>query len=155
MDTFYDLGLTQIIETPTRGASILDLFLTSNKNLVEKSSVVSGIGDHEFAIIITRLQIQRKKPPRRSILLWNKADESNIKSEACEFSKEFLLNFKNEKNIDKLWDHLRLNLLDIINKNVPSKISSAKRHQPWITSETKRILRKKQRWFNKAKKCNS
>ena len=63
--------------------------------------------------------------------------------------------FRHEKDINKLWIHMKSNLLGIVDKNVPSKISTTKRHQPWITSETKRILRKKQYWFNKSKKCNS
>ena len=38
--------------------------------------------------------------------------------------------------------------------NVPTKLSSSRSHQPWITTETKRILRKKQRWFIKSKKSS-
>ena len=39
--------------------------------------------------------------------------------------------------------------------NVPSKLTSSKNHQPWITTETKRTLRRKQRWFKRMKNCHS
>ena len=39
--------------------------------------------------------------------------------------------------------------------NVPSKLTSSKNHQPWITTETKRTLRRKQRLFKRLKNCPS
>ena len=34
-------------------------------------------------------------------------------------------------------------------------MTSTKFHQPWINTKTKRLIRKKNRWFQKAKKTNS
>ena len=39
--------------------------------------------------------------------------------------------------------------------NVPTKLSSSKNHQPWITTKTKRLLRRKHRLFKKAREHNS
>ena len=80
LDSFRDLGLKQIITSPTRfkykffdlaekqiktkfnaEGTVLDLFLTNCENLVESSSVVSGIGDHEFVTVKTRLIVPHKK----------------------------------------------------------------------------------------------
>ena len=43
-----------------------------------------------------------------------------------------------------------------INKNIPAKISSTKRHPPWINTELRRCIRNKQRLYNRAKltDCN-
>ena len=155
MDTFRDLGLKQIVNTPTRGDSILDLFLTSNSNLIKGQSIDAGIGDHDFVTIQTSLQLTRNKPPKRSIHLWNKADINRLKSDALKFNNFFISNYKSETNIDNMWNCIKDNLLTIIKNNVPTKISSSKIHQPWITTMTKRILRKKQRWFLKAKNSKS
>ena len=64
MDTFHDLGFTQMIRTPTRGDSILDLFLTTHPHLIENTSVDAGISDHDFVTVKTRLQVRRKKALR-------------------------------------------------------------------------------------------
>ena len=152
MDTFKDLGLTQVVKTPTRGENVLDLFLTSNDNLIVGQSVDAGIGDHDFVTVQTSLKLPRKKPPRRTIHLWNRADLDKLRDEAKEFNNNFISNYKNENNIDTLWICIKNKLLSLMNKYVPTKLSSTKSHQPWITSATKRILRKKQRWYIKAKK---
>ena len=155
MDTFKDLGLSQIIKTPTRGDSILDLFLTSNENLICDYSVGSGIGDHDFVTVGTSLHLQHKKPTRRTIHLWNKVKLDKIKEDARNFNNLFMSKHKNNNNVQVLWNCLKTNLLSIMDDNVPTKLSSTKNHQPWITTETKRILRKKQRWYTKAKSCKS
>ena len=155
MDTFKDLGLTQVVKTPTRGDSVLDLFLTSNSNLIVGQSIDAGIGDHDFVTVQTSLKLARKKPPRHTIHLWDKADLVKIRSEASLFNSFFTTKFKNENNVDTLWTYIKEFLLDIMENNVPTKLSSSKTHQPWITTYTKRLLRKKQRWFTKAKNSNS
>ena len=40
-------GLEQVVREPTRINNILDLCFTSNPRLVERSSVVPGISDHD------------------------------------------------------------------------------------------------------------
>ena len=40
-------------------------------------------------------------------------------------------------------------------KNVPTKITSTKYFPPWITTQTKRLIRNKQIWYQKAKKLNT
>ena len=50
---------------------------------------------------------------------------------------------------------MKKNLLIMMEDNVPSKMTSSKNHQPWITTETKRSLRRKHRWFKKMKNCPS
>ena len=53
-----------------------------------------------------------------------------------------------------MWLFIKQNILKIINDNVPTKKSSAKFHQPWITTHTKRLIRNKNLWFQKAKQRN-
>ena len=54
-----------------------------------------------------------------------------------------------------MWDFIKQSIEKIIEENVDSKLTSSKTHQPWITNETKRLIRKKNRWFSLAKKSNS
>ena len=45
--------------------------------------------------------------------------------------------------------------MDILKNNVPTKTTSPSNKQPWITKLTKRLCRKKLRWFKKTKTSNS
>ena len=53
-----------------------------------------------------------------------------------------------------MWEYIKKEITVIINKNVPLKEISTKTHQPWINTETKKLIRKKNRWLGKAKKSN-
>ena len=71
-----DLGLNQIVDKPTRGENILDLFFTTKPGFIKDFSILSGHSDHEIVIIKTSLQPVRKKPTKRKIHLWTKVDEA-------------------------------------------------------------------------------
>ena len=155
LDLAADFGLKQTVVEPTRGSSCLDLFFNSNPDLVQKCSVVVGVGDHDAVFVRTKLQLPKKKPIKREIKLWKKINVEKLKKDCEDFKNSFLKKFNNKSNINELWDFIKNNLTQLMKNNVPTKTASTKRHQPWITTTTKRLLRKKQRWYTKAKKSNS
>ena len=150
-----DLGLSQIVDVPTRGTSFLDLLFTNNPGFVKKCSLIAGLGDHEIARIHSTLNPFRKKPTKRTIHLWNKVDEAKIQKETHEFRLKFLDLFTPDSSVTDMWDFIKNGFEKIIEDNVPSKSTSTKAHQPWINTETKRLIRKKNRWFKYAKEANS
>ena len=133
----------------------MDLFLTSNPNLLTKTEVVSGLGDHEAVRIDSLLQLSRKKKAKREIRLWKQTDIPSLKRDAKNFGTLFLARHNKTHQADKLWECIKNNLLTLLDDNVPTKMTSSKSHQPWINTETKRLLRQKQRAFEKAKFSNS
>lgn len=69
-----DCGVQQLVNTPTRGDKILDLFFTNNPSLVQRCKVIPGVGDHEAVLIDSLIQPLRSKPVRWEIYSWDKAD---------------------------------------------------------------------------------
>ena len=155
LDMSQDLGLSQVVDFPTRGTSILDLFFTNNPDFVKKCSPIGGLGDHEIVRVQTSLQPFRKKPAKRTIQLWNRVDEANLQKETHELRISFLRDFPVTANPITMWNYLTKAIKKIIENNVPSKSTSTKAHQPWITTETKRLIRKKNRWHKKVKRSGS
>ena len=143
-----------MVDKPTRGENTLDIFLTNCPDLIKSRNIVSGIGDHEAVRIDSSLRLKRKKPSRRIIRLWNKVNLDNLKKDVKKFSDRFLKTQSPANHPNVLWNCIRNNLMTAMDIHVPTKLSSSKIHQPWIT-QTKRLLRQKQRWFNKAKPSNS
>ena len=150
-----DLGLSQIVDIPTRGTSILDLFFTNNPDFVKNFDIIDGLGDHNIVHVKTALQPFRKKPVKRTIQLWTKVDDVKIKKETQDLRQTFLERFSPLDNPIVIWNFLKKEFMKIIKNNVPSKITSSKTHQPWITCETKKLIRKKIRWHKKVKASNS
>jgi hypothetical protein len=146
-----DLGLCQIVDFPTRGTSILDLLFTNHPDLIKKCYPISGLGDHDVVRINSSLQAYRKKPIKRRIQLWNKVDISKLKEEVLALRTTFIQKFSPSDNVLDIWNFLKKEFYKIIEKNVPTKLTSSKFHQPWINTKTKRLLRKKNRWLSKAK----
>ena len=129
LDLPQDLGLIQTVQDPTRGNNIFDLFFTNNINLITKTSVISGVSDHQAVTIESKLFIKHKKPSRRVIQLWEKVDQTKIKLDAKNFN--YLLKYThNKQDPNDMWLCIKSNILTIIEDNVPTKMSSTKVYQP-------------------------
>ena len=93
-----DLSLNQIINFPTRGTSILDLLFTNRPDIFKSPKLLAGVGDHEIVSHKIILKPFFKKPAKRKILLWSKADESKLLAE----SKSL------KENLFKLFDKMNI-----------------------------------------------
>ena len=91
-------------------------------------------------------------PARWTVRLWNKVNLDNLKKDVNKLSDCFLKTYTPTDHINVLWDSIRNILMTAMDIHVRTKLSSSK---SWITSQTRRLLRQKQRWFNKAKQSNS
>ena len=56
-----DLGLNQIVDIPTLGPNMLDLFFTNQPLFMSKCQLIAGLGDHDVIKIETSLHPRRKK----------------------------------------------------------------------------------------------
>ena len=84
-----DLGHEQINDHPTRGPNVLDLLFTNRPGLIKHCSLLPGLGDHEIIKIVSLFKPIRKKPTKRCIHLWNKANEADILQDTKNFSDTF------------------------------------------------------------------
>ena len=157
-ETFLNLlesaGLEQMVDFPTRGDNTLDIILTNRPSLTNRCSGLPGLSDHDLVFMDANVQAGRRKPIRRKILLWNKADFDAIRSRAQQMSVNYTSSFNSSTPVDVLADALQQELDKIISDCVPSKMTSTRVNQPWFNSKTKRILRRKCRAFNKARRTN-
>ena len=70
-----------------------------------------------------------------------------ITSDARSFTS-FTQTFTIDSSIHTMWYNIRSNLTDLQEQHVPSKFTTTRFHQPWITTEINRITRRKQRAYN-------
>ena len=149
-----DLSLNQIINFPTRGTSILDLLFTNRPEIFKSPKLLAGVGDHEIISHNIVLKPFFKKPAKRKILLWSKADESVLLAETKSLKEKLFKLFDCKSNVIEIWEFIKKEIENIIETNVPSKLTTSRQHQPWIDTKTKRLLRRKQKWYQKAKQSN-
>ena len=57
-----------------------------------------------------------------------------------------------EQNIDHLWETFKNNVIDIMNKHIPTKmINNSKKRLPWINKNIKSLIRKRNKLFKRMK----
>ena len=154
------LGLTQIIDKPTRVTSststLLDLLLVSNVDCVKKHNVVDipGVSDHHLVYMAYNVQKPKFKPKTIT-----KRDFKNFKQE------DFLNDIANapweniyavsEDDLDSKATIFENYFSDIINKHAPLKTFTVKYPKaPWLTDGIKKHMDDRDRQkniFNKIK----
>ena len=63
-----------MVDSPTRGNSILDLFATNRPGLIHKVKVTPGLSDHEAITIESSLAPTIIKFKPRKVFLWHQDD---------------------------------------------------------------------------------
>ena len=150
-----DLGLSQMVDFPTRKENTLDLFFTNRPSFVNRCESIPGISDHDVILVVTNITIKRRKPPKRTILLWKKADLDDIKTRATQYSTQFCKEFDESSCIDDMWSNFSQWCSDTLSTCVPSRQSSQRITQPWANREVRRLSRSKRKWHKIAQQTGS
>ena len=147
-----DFLLEQIILEPTRGDNILDLCFTSHPSFINQYKIVPGFSGHE-AVIEIFYNIPINKRPKKRVYCYNRAYWDILHEEMTEISRYYFeQNENNIRSVEDNWNYIRDNLLKAINTYIPVKFNSNSNNIPWVTLQLKRLIRKKQRFYNKAKR---
>ena len=156
MDTITNLGWAQVVEYATHKGNTLDLFFTNNPGLISKQNLIPGLGDHDAVLITSRLAPHRKKKAPRKIYLRNKSEIAAMTTEMKKFTTTFMQEHTEKSDVNKMWKCIKEELKRIMDKFVPTKLTTRNFQQPWFNSETKKLIRRKKRWFKRMKssKCD-
>ena len=124
IDLSNKFGLTQCIEQETREKNILDLTFTTNPTLVQNSAVVPGLSDHDITLTDFTIRPHYQKTKSRKIYNFSKADWTKLREDCKSLANEIIAKYNNGCGMDELWAFFKTNLIQCINKHVPSKTIS-------------------------------
>ena len=71
--------LVQMVTSPTGGQNILDLFFTTNPTLVNKTSILPGLSDHDIVLVKVNSHPEIIKQVPCDTPLYNKANWDQLK----------------------------------------------------------------------------
>ena len=108
-----------------------------------------GISDHDIVLLTVNTSCRRKKNAKRKIFIRNKADSTRIKDELTKLSLH--MDTRGFNSIDEKWSCFEDNIHCIMDSCIPSKWTSSRYNLPWFNHSLKRLARRKQRLYNKAK----
>lgn len=155
IDICNDFSLDQVVRIPTRLNNILDLILTTNPNLFRNISTINGISDHDIVTTDLDMKVPMNKKKARTVYIYKRANIGAIKKELDEFNINLFGEDFNLRSVNENWNMFKLIVLDSMNRFIPTKKLSTRNNLPWMTRHIHRLIRKKQRLYNKAKKTQN
>ena len=154
-------NLDQLIVEPTHftesSSSILDLVFTTNKCNILSSGVGDPFLEHNIRFhcpIYFVLNFRKTVTPviRRHIWLYDRGDYQTFSQNVIETNWESLKN----NDIDIYASNITDKILELAKKNIPNKTVKIRQSDPtWLTSEIKKMIRKRKRLYNKFKRSKS
>ena len=151
-DTAQTLELTQLITSPTRidehVHNLRDLIFTNNPASVSDSGTLSPFLnlDHFPAYVTFQLKNEASnKPQFKELLDFQNTNIDRLTNILIQTNWDVILN----NDVDEAVKQFTQTLLDAANKSIPTKrIRTRRNDKPWVTSELKREIRKRDRLFN-------
>ena len=132
----------------------MDLFFCNNPSLIEQVKVLPGIGDHDAVFVEGNISpIVNKQIPRK-IYLWKRADWDGLRAFMESFNNtqaEQELESKDDEASVRDVESLLESFVQTINSGIEnfilSKVAKRKNHLPWVNSELKKLMRKRDKYF--------
>ena len=153
-DLLDDRGLTQLIETPTRGHNILDLMITNNPSKIRQVKVVPAISDHDCPLLDMSIRPIRYTQKRREMPLYRKARWDSFGRDLYATCDKIHVS-KDTLPVNDLWLMFKKAIHVGLEKHIPHKTCKTKNNLPWITLAIKRLIKQRDRTNIKQKKIQS
>ena len=113
LDLMNDSSLSQLVNSPTRGKNILDLYFTNNPTLARQVKMIPGIGDHHSASMVDSLiKPMVNKLQSRKVYQYHKGDWDSIKAGLTSFAPKFRSDCQ-KMNIDEMWNSFHSKMMSL------------------------------------------
>ena len=146
LEAFNDCLLEQMVTSPTRGQNILDLFLTSNPTLIDKTTVLPGLSDHDIVKVELNAKPKITKQVPRDILLYKNADLDQLKQSMRDFHNAVLSDLATA-DTQVLWDEFITKLQQGIHTFIPTRKAKSRDCFLWINQEIRRLIRRRDKYY--------
>ena len=152
IDIANDFNLIQMVTEPTRQGNILHLLFKSHPDLVDKVYIVPGMSDHDAVICDINLRANLPANPKRNVYLHKRADMEGLRRKLKERFELFEASRPETKSIRTNWDQFKADINNSINEFIPQRTLKNKRSPLWCNANIKRLIRKKQRCYDSARR---
>ena len=147
-----DQSLTQINHKSSRGENCLDLIFTNHPQLVKSPHVTPGISDHDIVVLDSDLKAQGQKTKPRNFFQYKKRDMTGLQEHIQQATDFYMSRIPETEPIGNVWAQFKDIICNAMTKFIPQRQLESHHNLPWITTEIKSGMRRKQRLYNKAKK---
>ena len=134
------------------------LFSTHNKGnmldpvLADFNNISIPTRDPSFSIILfditTKFEICRTTSTPNPVPFWifSRANKAKIHLDCHSLEGDITYAITNKDSVDSVWSAIKLGVLNTAHSNIPN-LRRKKKHNPWITKNTIKHIRRRKRWF--------
>ncbi|XP_030834551.1 uncharacterized protein LOC115921326 [Strongylocentrotus purpuratus] len=130
LEMLQNCDLQQMVSFPIRLTNCLDLFLSNRPTLLSKCAALPGISDHDIVLIESSVVSSRNRSVKRKILLWKHANMKDFREDCLAFQQAFTEQFDRSSPVQVMWDNITTTVSHMIEKHVPSKMTSTWFNEP-------------------------
>ena len=137
------------VTRPTSGKT-LHLLFSSYPNVISDVHTIPGMSDHLAILFQINVKASRPFKPPHKIFDYKRVDFDGLKKSMSDSAENFLASAPKNFAVEDNWSLFKTTLTKAMVNYIPQRCSSMKYKLPWITTEIKRQMRKKDRLHKKA-----
>ena len=113
------------------------------------------LGTSDHSIVSHELHMKRGRPfqPKIPIRMYGKSNWEDFKTYLSEFGNTFINSDHTDPN--SAWNMFNNELNKLSSLHIPTKMCNSRRDLPWITPQTLRLIRKRDKMYTKFKHYNT
>ena len=140
-------------------ATLIDLLITNNPHIIIYSGVCEPFLDvniryHRPIVALLHSEKRTNLNLKRKIWLYDQGDYPKLRDKISSMPWDLI--FENQIGIDNIVQTVTNTLLEMAAETIPNRIITVRNGDlPWITTELRKLMRKRDRLRKKAKKKNS
>ena len=149
--------LAQVVKIYTREDMTLDLLLTNSPSPVNRVKGMPPIGkaDHNIVYVEDDIKAKRIQQAPRKIYLYKRADMCGLRDHLARYRDSFLSSDHSHMSVNDMWVSFKSEVIAAIERFIPSKMTKSKYSSPWIDCSIKRLIKRCDRLYFRARKSSS
>ena len=108
---------------------------TNRPYLIDRCIPLPGISDHDVVLVDSSVLPARKKPVRRKVYLWKRANKQDMEEDLTKFTENFTKDFSTSTPVNMLWNCFKQKCSESIDTFAPSKMTSTRFSQAWCNRD--------------------
>ena len=114
-----------------------------------------GKADHDIIHVEYDIKAKRIKQALRKIYLYKRADMEGLRDHLARFRDSFLSSDHSHISVNDMWVSFKSEVLEAVERFIPTKMTKTNYSLPWIDHSIKRLIRKREKLYFRARKSSS
>ena len=149
--------LPQVVNIHTREDKILDLLFTNVPSPVNRIKGMPPIvnADHNIVYVEFDIKAKRVQQAPQKYYIYHRADMDGLRDHLARYKDEFFSTDNSHMTVNDMCVSFKSEVIAAIERFIPTKCQDKKKSLPWIDSSIRRLIRKRDKLYFRARRSSS